>query len=76
MAHPKRREFAASAQSATPSDRLTECLGAVEQRVIGELLRVRHRQIVEAPIPSRLLDLAKALEDAPVAPESRRPPKG
>lgn len=76
MAHPERREFAASAQRAAPCERLTECLGTVEQRVIGELLRVRHRQIVEAPIPSRILDLLKALEHAPIPPESQRPPKG
>jgi hypothetical protein len=46
--------------AAKPKDRL----GPLEQRVIGELLRVRYCEIVEGPVPDRLLELVAALDEA------------
>lgn len=65
------RELAAPARSPSKTNQITECLGAFEQRVIGELLRVRHRQLVEDPLPSRILDLVRALEHASLVSEVR-----
>ena len=66
----KRHERADPArnQAGLNSYRIADCLGAFEQRVIGDLLRVRHRHIVEAPLPGHIRDLVKALEEAPIGP--------